>query len=293
MTEEVVSLKKTDAGNLASNERMMVVGELERELLRKMPASDACSWDRTGMLVGNPMDTVRGVAVALDPTIHAVEEAHAHGANVLLTHHPVFIDAPDAFMPQAAMGHVPGAVVRRACELGVSVLSFHTALDVSTAGLDALPVLLRLTPLGVLDPLPDAANKGFGRICAPSSGEEPLTLRHLSARCVSVFGTYPRVWGSPDKQLSRIVTSGGSAGSFARMCLDQGIGCLICGEIKYHEALDAALSGLAIIELGHDVSEFPLCALLAAYAAEAGVAESCITMIDQSNNWYTPESTRR
>ena len=179
MTEEVVSLKKTDAGNLASNERMMVVGELERELLRKMPASDACSWDRTGMLVGNPMDTVRGVAVALDPTIHAVEEAHAHGANVLLTHHPVFIDAPDAFMPQAAMGHAPGAVVRRACELGVSVLSFHTALDVSTAGLDALPVLLRLTPLGVLDPLPDAANKGFGRICAPSSEEEPLTLRHL------------------------------------------------------------------------------------------------------------------
>ena len=150
MTEEVVSLKKTDAGNLASNERMMVVGELERELLRKMPASDACSWDRTGMLVGNPMDTVRGVAVALDPTIHAVEEAHAHGANVLLTHHPAFIDAPDAFMPQAAMGHAPGAVVRRACELGVSVLSFHTALDVSTAGLDALPVLLRLTPLGVL-----------------------------------------------------------------------------------------------------------------------------------------------
>lgn len=167
MTEEVVSLKKTDAGNLASNERMMVVGELERELLRKMPASDACSWDRTGMLVGNPMDTVRGVAVALDPTIHAVEEAHAHGANVLLTHHPVFIDAPDAFMPQAAMGHAPGAVVRRACELGVSVLSFHTALDVSTAGLDALPVLLRLTPLGVLDPLSGAANKGFGAYLRP------------------------------------------------------------------------------------------------------------------------------
>ena len=127
MTEEVVSLKKTDAGNLASNERMMVVGELERELLHKIPASDACSWDRTGMLVGNPMDTVRGVAVALDPTIHAVEEAHAHGANVLLTHHPVFIDAPDAFMPQAAMGHAPGAVVRRACEqLGWSVSYRHS-----------------------------------------------------------------------------------------------------------------------------------------------------------------------
>ena len=30
MTEEVVSLKKTDAGNLASNERMMVVGARAR-----------------------------------------------------------------------------------------------------------------------------------------------------------------------------------------------------------------------------------------------------------------------
>ncbi len=27
------------------------------------------------MLVGDPMDIVRGVAVALDPTIHAVEKA--------------------------------------------------------------------------------------------------------------------------------------------------------------------------------------------------------------------------
>ena len=293
MAEEVVSLKKSDAGDLASSDRMMVVGELERALLQKMPAADACSWDRTGLLVGNPMDTVRGVAVALAPTIAALEEAHAPGANVLLTHHPVFLDAPTSFMPQAAAGHTPGAVVRRACELGISVISFHTALDVSTAGLDALPTLLRLAPLGVLDPLPGAKNKGFGRICAPSASDEPLTLRHLSARCVSVFGTYPRVWGSPDRLLSLSVTSGGSAGSFAQMCLDQGIGCLVCGEIKYHEALDAALSGLAIIELGHDVSEFPLCALLAAYAAEAGVAESCITMIDQSNNWYTPESTRR
>lgn len=293
MADEVVSLKKSDAGNLASNDRMMLVGELERELLKKCPAADACSWDRTGMLVGNPMDTVRGVAVALDPTIPALEEAHAQGANVLLTHHPVFLDAPTSFMPHAAIGHTPGAVVRRACELGISILSFHTALDVSTAGLDALPTLLRLVPVGVLDPLPGSSSKGFGRICAPASDEEPLTLRHLSARCVSVFGIHPRVWGSPDRPLSRIVTSGGSAGSFASMCLDQGSSCLVCGEIKYHEALDAALSGLAIIELGHDVSEFPLCALLAAYVAEAGVAESCITMIDQGNNWYTPESSRR
>lgn len=293
MNEEEVSLTKTDAGNLASNEHTLLVGELERELLAKMPAADAEPWDRTGMLVGNPMDVVRGVAVALDPTIYAVEEAQRRGANVLLTHHPVFLDAPTSFIPEGAQGHTPGAVVRRAVELGVSIVSFHTALDVSTAGLNALPALLRLVPTGVLEPLAGNPAKGFGCICAPVHDEEPLSLRYLSARCVSVFGTLPRVWGAPERTLSRICTSGGSAGSFAKTCLDQGIDCLVCGEIKYHEALDAANSGLAIIELGHDISEFPLCALLATYASDAGVCDSCITMIDQSNNWYTPESSRR
>ena len=68
---------------------------------------------------------------------------------------------------------------------------------------------------------------------------------------------------------------------------------MICGEVKYHDALDAAESGLCIIELGHDVSELPLCALLASEARAAGITESSLTVINQSKNWYTPETTRR
>ena len=195
MAEEVVSLKKSDAGDLASSDRMMVVGELERALLQKMPAADACSWDMTGLLVGNPMDTVRGVAVALDPTIAALEEAHTHGANVLLTHHPVFLDAPTSFMPQAAAGHTPGAVVRRACELGISVISFHTALDVSTAGLDALPTLLRLAPLGVLDPLPGRRTRALAA-SAPLLLAMSRLLCATSAPAVSPCSARTHVYGA-------------------------------------------------------------------------------------------------
>lgn len=292
MAELETSLKRNDAGTIASKNTALSVGSLERYLLSKVPASDACSWDRTGMLVGNPLDAVKKVAIALDPTIPTLKAAKDAGANVLVTHHPVFLDAPDSFLPSSVAGHTTGAVVRYACEQGMSIISFHTALDVSTSGLDALPRLLRLTGVGVLEPLDSSSEKGFGRICKPND-EESVSLRHLSARCVSVFESLPRVWGSPDREVSRIVTSGGSAGSMIDECLKQGIECLICGEVKYHEALDASLSGLSIIELGHDVSEFPLCTLLAAYVEAAGVAQNCITIIDQKNNWYTPESSRR
>ena len=80
--------------------RHFPVGESERLLLREMPAQDACSWDRTGMLtVGNPLEVVQGVAAALDPTLPALKAAKQSGANVLVTHHPVFLDPPTSFVP--------------------------------------------------------------------------------------------------------------------------------------------------------------------------------------------------
>ena len=60
----------------------------------------------------------------------------------------MFLEAPDSFVPDVIQGHTPGAVVRFACEQGISIMSFHTALDVSIAGLAALPKLLRLKPIG-------------------------------------------------------------------------------------------------------------------------------------------------
>lgn len=284
------SLLKRQTTFLASQSSALSVGDLERALLEFFPTEDACSWDRTGMLVGNPLDPVEGVAVALDPTVKALTEAYAAGANVLVTHHPVFIDAPTSFFPQSVAGQTPGSAIQWAIAHGMSIMSFHTACDVSVEGLDILPSLLRLQPRATLDPLNDHTEKGFGRICAL---DEPTSLSYLAARCLSVCSSIPRVWGDPDTVINTVVTSGGSAGDFAQMCLDRGVDCLICGEIKYHEALDASESGLAIIELGHDVSEMPLCALLASKVNAAGIDEACITVVDNRTRWFTPESTRR
>lgn len=71
-----------------------------------------------------------------------------------------------------------------------------------------------------------------------------------------------------------------------------GADCLVCGEVKYHEALDLAGAGLAVVELGHDVSELPLVAVLADALARVGVAQDAIAVIDQSGNWTVPEALR-
>lgn len=279
---------------LAKTDRALTVGGLEASLLKLFPADTAEAWDRTGLLVGERALPLAKVAVTLDPTVAAIEEAAKAGANVLLTHHPAYLSAPDAFAPERSVALCSGAGVFAAIQCGVALMSFHTALDVSRQAQAVLPNLIGLSSKNkVLSPIAQSRSLGYGQVCTLSAKDdraEPLS--HLAARCTSVFGRAPRVWGRFDASIKSVVTATGSATDLGKLALSQGIDCLICGEIRYHDALDLASAGLCIIELGHDVSEFPLTAVLADAVAAYGVAADQIIIIDQTDNWAYPESIR-
>ena len=267
------ALSKRGESHLAPRTFNMTIGGLEKALLKEFPAEDAEKWDRTGLLVGERSLPVTRVAVALDATPAAVAAAAEAGANVLLTHHPAFLEAPDGFAPEASALESPGAVVWAAIRNQVALMDFHTALDVS--------------------PAEGSRRKGYGQICeVPDNDGEPETLARLAARCMAVFGRAPRVWGAPDAAVRRVVTATGSAGSLAPALVAAGVDAVVCGEMKYHTALELAAAHVAVIELGHDVSELPLVAVLAEALARAGVPAEAVTLVDQSENWWTPEAVR-
>ena len=213
---------------------------------------------------------------------------------MLLTHHPAFLEAPDGFAPEASALESPGAVVWAAIRNQVALMDFHTALDVSPAAARVLPGMLGLKfTLRFAEPLEGSRRKGYGQICeVPDNDGEPETLARLAARCMAVFGRAPRVWGAPDAAVRRVVTATGSAGSLAPALVAAGVDAVVCGEMKYHTALELAAAHVAVIELGHDVSELPLVAVLAEALARAGVPAEAVTLVDQSENWWTPEAVR-
>lgn len=288
------ALSKRGESHLAPRTFNMTIGGLEKALLKEFPAEDAEKWDRTGLLVGERSLPVTRVAVALDATPGAVAAAAEAGANVLLTHHPAFLEAPDAFAPEASALESPGAVVWAAIRNQVALMDFHTALDVSPAAARVLPGMLGLKfTLRFAEPLEGSRRKGYGQICeVPDNDGEPETLARLAARCMAVFGRAPRVWGDPDAAVRRVVTATGSAASLAPALVAAGVDAVICGEMKYHTALELAAARVAVIELGHDVSELPLVAVLAEALARAGVPAEAVTLVDQSENWWTPEAVR-
>ena len=268
-------LLRVEVGGLRTKSFQLSVGALEQALLAEFPAADAEEWDRTGLLVGDPAAPVRAVAVALDPTVSAIDAAADAGANVLVTHHPAYLTPPTSFQPASSPALNSGAVVYRAIQRGVALMNFHTALDVSARAQRMLPGMLGLSLRGEVEPKAGCVEKG-----------------QLAARCTSVFGRAPRVWGSFDRAVRAVVTCTGSASPTGRAALAAGADVLVAGEVKYHDALDLSQAGMAVIDLGHDTSELPFCGVLAASVRDAGVPDELVAVVSQRDRWSYPEAVR-
>jgi hypothetical protein len=120
-----------------------------------------------------------------------------------------------------------------------------------------------------------------------SQTSDCTTLAELVMRCIEVLGATPRVWGDPERQIRTVATATGSAGSLIGDARLRGADVLVAGEVRYHDAM--AAGGLAIVELGHDVSEWPLVGVLADAAQQTpGLDPVSVTVESPAYGWWTP-----
>lgn len=262
----------------------MRVSELLSFLLDRYPVADAEDWDHVGLSVGDPDAEISSVACALDATEANVRHAHRLGANVLLTHHPVYIKAPEVFAPHATSRPQASSAVYAAVRLGVSIISLHTDLDRSVEARTCLTGLLGLTPQSSLEFPDDPDSTGLGAV-ADFDGER--TLNNVANIAAHAFDSAPRVWGSPSKACRRVAILGGSLGSFGELAIEAHADAVITGEVGYHVAQDLAIRGLGVILLGHDRSEEPFVDILMNSCVDAGIEPSHTHKILNPRQWWT------
>lgn len=247
------------------------------------PPSLAESWDNVGWQVGHDGMVVRGILVALDVDQAVVEEAAAEDANLILSHHPLLFRGLKRINPVDYYGQL----LRRLLCDEIAVYSAHTNLDAVRDGVNgALADRLDLAAEAPLVPVPGAPEEwGFGAICAA----EGWTTAGAARRVASRLGVSPRVTpavGGP-VQHERVALLGGSGAAMIDDALAAGCTLFITGEVKYHEAQDAARRGLAVIEAGHFYSERPVIDRLVERLAPLGVpvrASRCVTS-PFANDW--------
>lgn len=108
---------------------------------RQAPPDWAAPWDRVGLLVGSPQQQVTRMVVSLEASPTVVAKAVAAGAELVLSHHPLFLQPPSRFSPEDHLGRT----LALALQHGVAIAAAHTNLDIAPGGLnDYLAHLLEL-----------------------------------------------------------------------------------------------------------------------------------------------------
>lgn len=105
----------------------MKVFEILKAIEAFAPLSLALGWDNVGLLVGDPQAEVSKVLISLDLTPGTVDKAISDGAELILTHHPIWLHGTK---------QLTDPVILRMIKAGIAHIALHTNLDVAANGVN-------------------------------------------------------------------------------------------------------------------------------------------------------------
>jgi dinuclear metal center YbgI/SA1388 family protein len=235
------------------------------------PSRLAEPWDAVGLAVGDPAADVQRVHFAVDPTEDVVAEALAAGADLLVTHHPLYLRGTTTVAASTFKGRVVHTLIKHDIALHVA----HTNADTADPGVsDALAGALDLRVVRPLvpDPGDPEGRRGLGRICEL---DHPLPLREFAARAAARLPATAqgiRVAGDPEATIRTVAVSGGSGDSLFDQVRAAGVDAFLTADLRHHPAseflADRAHSPLALLDAAHWATEWPWCELAASQLDE-------------------------
>lgn len=229
---------------------MVTVQDIFHVLDTFAPVGLKMDFDNVGLLVGAPEHEVSDVLLALDITDDVITEAAGLGAQLIVSHHPLFFDLK-AIDTQTYTGRKIDAL----CKQGISAICMHTNLDIADGGVcDALAkkVGIQNPEYMGIDGYFEGKPFSLGRLGhldveMPFQAYLKLVKSGLNANGL-------RYWdaGRPVKNVAVI---GGSGGSELEKVLSLGCDTFVTADIKYDVFLKAKEAGLNLIDADHFCTE--------------------------------------
>jgi dinuclear metal center YbgI/SA1388 family protein len=232
------------------------LGEVIAALDARYAPALAESWDAVGLVCGDRADPVQRVLFAVDPVEDVVDEALAAGAQLVVTHHPLFLTAVHGVPADDAKGRV----VHRLIRAGAALFVAHTNADrAAGAGVnDALAAALGLVDAVPLERVGPGSREGLGRVGRLA---EELSLRQFAervARALPATAGGVRVAGDLARPVRTVAVCGGSGGSLWEAATAAGADVLLTSDLKHHFVSERQQStGAALCDAAHFATEWP------------------------------------
>ncbi|SDT31788.1 dinuclear metal center protein, YbgI/SA1388 family [Jiangella sp. DSM 45060] len=261
-----------------------VVAALER----LYPPELAESWDAVGLVCGDPDARVRRVLFAVDPVAAVVDEALEWRADLVVTHHPLFL-RPVHGVPATTP---KGRLVHRLITGGVALHTAHTNADRAAPGVnDALAAALGLHDTRPLVPADDGdPARGLGRV-GRLPRPEPLSafVRRVAA-ALPATAAGVRAMGDPDAVVATVAVCGGAGDSLLGAVRATGADAYVTADLRHHPSSEAGeAGGPALVDVAHWASEWPwlpdAAALLTAELSGAGATVETRVSTTPTDPW--------
>src|SRR5690606_25844282 len=228
-----------------------VVAALER----LYPPYTAQSWDRVGLVAGDPDQPVRRVHLAVDPTLEVIAEARDLGADLIVTHHPLLLRG----IHSVATTTAKGAAVTELVVNDIALYCAHTNADVADPGVGQ--ALAEACGRTTTEALEVTEGQELGRV---GDLPTPVFLREFAAALVDRLPATAggiRVAGPADGTVRRVAVLGGAGDSSFEAVRSSGADVYVTADLRHHPALEAreeaSLAGGTpyLVDAGHFASE--------------------------------------
>lgn len=230
---------------------LATVKDIDRVLSGIAPSEFSESWDNDGvMLCGNKDSGVKRVLIMLEVTESGVDYAKKGGFDLIVTHHP-FI-----FKPLSRITDDNYRIIKNLMESGISVLSYHTRMDSSEKGVNAvaseLLELKNVTGFG-------GESGSLGKIGGLENEMTPEEFgKYLKEKfaCGNVRASF---FKSAEKKIKKVAVIGGAGKSFFYDAYLAGADAYVTSEVSHNTFIDCKDLDMCIYDCGHYFTENPIC----------------------------------
>lgn len=149
----------------------------------------ADDWDAVGTVAGDPAAPVRKILFAVDPVQAVVDEAVEWGADLLVTHHPLWLKGVTSVSASTPKGRVVHTLISH----GIALHTCHTNADSPPLGVsESMALALGLQNLRPLDP--DANDAIDAWVVFVPVGDANAVVTAMHAAGAGGSGNYERVF---------------------------------------------------------------------------------------------------
>lgn len=207
------------------------------------PLRYAEEWDEPGLIVGDLSHDVHRIVFAADPTSAIIDKAIATGADLLITHHPLFFRSVHE---TSGLGF-RGDIVRRLYQHGCGLWVGHTNADAAYRGVGQAAAdyfgLIDQKPLVPIDDANASHPVGLGR---GGRLPKPVALKDFAQRVfdeVSDHGMTSalgiQVCGDSDTFVQYVAILPGSGDSLFNEVRATGADVYVTSDLRHHPVTDA------------------------------------------------------